>query len=76
MQNQWKNISVVLAAMLVGSMATVLAVSLPRAWQPNAMAQETTAQRPVINRQALAAAQGLSAAFRNVAESLRPSVVS
>ncbi len=75
MQNIWKNVSFVLAAMLMGSLLTGVILSLPQQLQSDVMAQDRgQAQR--INQHNLEHAEGLSAAFRNVAEALRPSVVS
>lgn len=80
MQNIWKNVTFALSAMLVGSLVTGVLMSLPRQLQGNAFAQERAATQegpgtPLV-RQNLSHAEGLSTAFRNVAEALRPSVVS
>ncbi len=74
MPNIWKNISFALSAMIVGSLVTGVVMTLPRELQGDAQAQDA-GRTPVIN-QDLSHAMGLSNAFRNVAEALRPSVVS
>ena len=58
--------------MLAGALVTGVVMSLPQGLQGDVQAQD----RNLVARQNLAAAQDLSAAFRNVAELLRPSVVS
>ncbi len=75
MHKQWKSISFVLGAMLTGSLVTGVVMSLPQGLTPSdAYAQQvTTALEAQGNLQA---ANDLSAAFRNVSEGLRPSVVS
>ncbi|MEM1068628.1 MAG: Do family serine endopeptidase [Planctomycetota bacterium] len=90
MQSQWKNLSFMLSAMIVGSFVTTLVLSVPEVLRDHAMAQEA-AQRngqfnqanaldagrtPIVNQRELAQAEGLSNAFRNVAEAIRPCVVS
>ena len=84
MPNIWKNISFALSAMIVGSLVTGVVMSLPRELQGDLQAQDAAAsdarahggRTPMVNAQNLSHAQGLSNAFRNVAEALRPSVVS
>ncbi len=75
MKNLWKNVSFVLIAMLVGSLLTGVIMALPHPLQSGAVAQES-GRTPVLNQQNLEHAQSLSTAFRNVAEAIRPSVVS
>ncbi len=74
MPNIWKNISFALTAMIVGSLVTGVVMTLPKDLQRDVEAQEA-GRTPVIN-QDLSHAMGLSNAFRNVAEAMRPSVVS
>jgi serine protease Do len=87
MPNLWKNVSFALTAMILGSLVTGLVMSLPRGMRGEAQAQvaRTLVQvppstqlgrTPVLDQQNLVHAEGLSTAFRNVAEALRPSVVS
>ncbi|NND98368.1 MAG: Do family serine endopeptidase [Pirellulaceae bacterium] len=76
MQNIWKNVSFVLAAMLVGSLVTGALMSVPAPLQPDARAQDSLTQDRLAKTQDLSTAQDLSASFRNVAAMLRPSVVS
>ena len=81
MPNLWKHVSFALSAMLVGALITGVVMSLPRGLRDDARAQDLgssigAADRAAVARQNLAAAQDLSSAFRNVAELLRPSVVS
>ncbi len=75
MHSPWKNLTFVLTAMLAGSLLTGLLMSLPHGSQRDAFAQDN-GSRALIERQNLSHAEGLSTAFRNVAELLRPSVVS
>ena len=70
-----KNVTFVFAAMLAGALLTGLLMSSPELAPGDAMAQDGGPDRRV-NRQGLSHAEGLSTAFRNVAELLRPSVVS
>jgi serine protease Do len=72
----WKNISFALSAMIVGSLVTGVVMTLPRGLRGDAQAQDAGGRTPIVNQQDLTHAQGLSSAFRNVAEALRPSVVS
>ncbi|MGI9471858.1 MAG: Do family serine endopeptidase [Rubripirellula sp.] len=83
MPNLWKQISFALSAMLVGSLVTGVVMTLPRGLHEDAIAQNTAAVNsavggtiPKVNAQNLSHAQGLSNAFRNVADALRPCVVS
>jgi serine protease Do len=81
MPNIWKNVSFALTAMIVGSLLTGAIMTLPTGLRSDAQAQDTgqpqAADRtPIVNQQNLVHAEGLSNAFRNVAEALRPSVVS
>ena len=74
----WKNISFALSAMIVGSLVTGVVMSLPLELQSDAEAQDarTNGSRTPVLNQDLSHAMGLSNAFRNVADALRPSVVS
>jgi serine protease Do len=77
MPSLWKNVSFALSAMIVGSLVTGLIMSLPGSLREQAAAQDSLASRtPAINEENLQHAEGLSSAFRAVAEALRPSVVS
>ncbi|TWU47862.1 Do family serine endopeptidase [Rubripirellula reticaptiva] len=91
MQSLWKSTSFALAAMLVGVLVMGVVMSLPQSLQVEAIGQERaptgqfSAQRDgqpappaaaTLQQQNLTAADGLSTAFRNVAEALKPSVVS
>ncbi len=82
MPNIWKNVSVVLAAMLVGCLVTSVVISVPQRMQGEAFAQDQRprqqfGQQPGQNLARNATtAQDLSTSFRNVADVLRPSVVS
>jgi serine protease Do len=79
MQNVWKNVSFALSAMIVGSLVTTLVLSLPDGLRDDAVAQDNLsnqARTPIVNEQGLVHAEGLSSAFRNVAEAIRPCVVS
>lgn len=60
-----------------GVLGTIALNSVSSQWQL-AMAQESTdsGTTPIVNEQFLSQAEGLSRAFRNVAEAIRPSVVS
>ncbi len=90
MTHQWKRVSGVLGAMIVGALVTGVALTVPDFLRGDPYAQEIAgggalgelaaersaqpAQR--LPEQNLAAAQDLSTAFRNVANLMRPSVVS
>lgn len=80
MTNNWKQVSFVLSAMLVGSLVTGVVLTLPQGIRSgDAVAQDSTVaanQRAPLSQQNLTAALDLSSAFRNVAEVMRPSVVS
>ncbi|QDT05798.1 putative periplasmic serine endoprotease DegP-like precursor [Rubripirellula lacrimiformis] len=83
MQNLWKSTTFALAAMLVGSLVTGVVMSLPHNLQNEAIGQGTvTTPRSAadagraVQKQNLTTADNLSSAFRNVAEALKPSVVS
>jgi serine protease Do len=86
MPKTWKQISGALGAMVIGSLVTSFALTAPEAFRNDPGAQEpvydsqTSASKGLARRQVqdqnLAAAQNLSTAFRNVANLLRPSVVS
>lgn len=80
MTNNWKRVSFTLTAMFVGSLVTGVVLTLPEQLRNgNANAQDSSArrdQRAPLSGQNLTAAQDLSSAFRNVAEVMRPSVVS
>jgi serine protease Do len=66
------------AAMLMGAIATAVIMGLPRTFHHDALAQDINAPglTPTVNDRDLVHAEGLSNAFRNVAEAIRPSVVS
>ena len=77
MENSWRNVSLALGAMLMGALVTGVVMSLPQALQGDVQAQDRVdTARQKLAQQNLAAAQDLSAAFRNVADLLGPSVVS
>lgn len=87
MQNTWKNVSFALSAMIVGSLVTTVVLSLPNALQRGAVAQNNaitqnntvasgTNTQLAVDRHDLTHAESLSNAFRNVAEVIRPCVVS
>lgn len=80
MPRLWKNVSFALSAMIVGSLLTTLVLSLPGGSRSDAYAQNDSVssgdRTPTVNQQNLTHAEGLSNAFRNVAEAIRPSVVS
>ncbi len=74
MHRSWKNLSLVFGAVLCGSLLTGIVMSLPTHLTSGIYAdQVNSAGQAKIN---LGAADDLSAAFRNVAEVLKPSVVS
>src|SRR6056297_2433801 len=76
METQWKPFSWTLAAMLTGALVTGVALSLPLP-SPNALqADPVPAGQAISPSQNLAVALDMSAAFRNVADHLRPTVVS
>jgi len=74
MKNQWKPVSVALATLWVATLVAGLVMSLPEGLRDDAYAEQQ--ERAIAARQNLATAQDLSTSFRNVAEALRPSVVS
>ncbi len=83
MQNIWKSLTFVLVATLVGSLVAGVVMSLPHSVQNAAVGQDRTVgdtsavvAQQAVEQQNLAAADNLSTAFRNVAEALKPSVVS
>ena len=79
MDQFWKRINLALGAMLAGSLLTGLVLSLPESFQGGIQAQDR-GQIPSLQnsvaKQNTSTAQSLSSSFRNVAEALRPSVVS
>ena len=74
MSHQWKNLSFALAAMLVGALVTGVVMSLPQGLRSDAYAQQQGAS--IAAQQNLSTARDLSTSFRNVADALKPSVVS
>ncbi len=74
MHRQWKSISLTLGAALCGALLVGAVMSWPQRLSHHLYADQITAAAEA--REHLSTAQGLSSAFRNVAESLRPSVVS
>lgn len=70
MEKTWKSISFILASALVGALLTGVLMSLPQSLQNDAHAQRQ------LNSRNLETANDLSTAFRQVANALRPSVVS
>lgn len=75
MHRQWKFLSAVMGAMIIGSLATGVVMTLPQGVRnSDAYAQQVSASQQA--RGNLQTAQDLSSAFRNVSESMRPSVVS
>ena len=63
---------------MAGALIAVLVMSLPRAGQNHALAQDTrvSGRTPTVNQRDLTEAVSVSNAFRTVAETIRPSVVS
>ena len=78
MQNTWKQVTGALGAMLVGSLVTGVVMTSPGFLRNDPLAQEVVRPAPQqrLQGQNLGAARDLSSAFRNVAELIRPSVVS
>ncbi|QDT13920.1 Do family serine endopeptidase [Planctomycetes bacterium K23_9] len=76
MPDIWKNVSVVFTAALVGSLITGAMISQPTRLQSDAIAQDRGGNLTTHQAANLDTAQDLSSAFRNVADMLRPSVVS
>lgn len=78
MHDKWKRVSFALGAMLVGALGMGWFMSHSKSAWNQALAQEAVApgRTPTVNQRNLSEAEGLSNAFRNVAEAVRPSVVS
>ncbi len=91
MTNHWKSISFALSAMLVGSLVTGVVLTLPQEVRNGSVIAQDASDRSgaaagdgkdrpgqpaPLNQGNLEAANDLSSAFRNAAESMRPSVVS
>ncbi|RQW76961.1 MAG: serine protease, partial [Methylococcus sp.] len=75
MLQQWKNLSVTLGAVMCGALLTGVVMSWPQRLNQQARAEARVALSAEAEEN-LKHAEGLSAAFRNVSDSLRPSVVS
>ncbi len=78
MQNAWKTLSLTLGAALFGCLLTGVVISLPSALQNGANAQPNQVSNRLlqVENQNNSTAQDLSSSFRNVAEAMRPTVVS
>ena len=84
MPKTWKHISGALVAMIVGSLVTGTVLTVPGFMRSDPGAQDAVSDRSEgqfgriepLRKQNLEAAQDLSTAFRNVANLMRPSVVS
>lgn len=74
MQHQWKNLSMTFGAALCGALLVGAMMSLPQRMTSGTYAEQVNTAADA--RENLNTAQGLSSAFRNVAEAMRPSVVS
>jgi serine protease Do len=74
MHRQWKNLSMTFGAAFCGALLVGLMMSLPQRMTDGVYAEQVNTAEDA--RQNLNTAQGLSSAFRNVAEAMRPSVVS
>ena len=75
MQQQWKMVSVACSAMITGALVAGVVMTLPRGLrQSDAYAQQVASAQEA--RGSLRTANDLSSSFRNVADALRPSVVS
>ncbi len=74
MHHSWKNLSVVFGATLCGALLAGAIMSMPSRMTSGLYADQVISSQTA--RANLEAAEGLSAAFRNVAEVLKPSVVS
>ncbi len=74
MHHQWKSLSVIFGVVLCGALLAGVMMSLPQRVTNGIYAQQVDSA--TVAQENLSTAQGLSSAFRNVAESLRPSVVS
>lgn len=75
MQREWKFLTVALAAMLVGCLVTGVVLTLPQGLRSGDVYAQQVAEAQAAQGN-LQTAQDLSTAFRNVANALRPSVVS
>ncbi|TWU06476.1 Do family serine endopeptidase [Stieleria varia] len=82
MSHNKSNTSMIVAAMVIGSLVTIAALSVPQMLHHDSHAQDggpavaALDTRAPLRNQDLGAAQDLSSAFRKVAEVMRPSVVS
>jgi len=74
MHQSWKSLSIVLSAVLCGALLTGIVMSVPARMTSGVYADQIAASTQA--KKNLDAAEGLSSAFRNVAEVLNPSVVS
>ncbi len=74
MHASWKNLSVLLTATLCGALLAGVVMSLPSRVTSGLYADQVTSALGA--KENLQHAEGLSSAFRNVAEALKPSVVS
>ena len=75
MRQQWKLISVACTALITGALVAGVVMTLPQGLRnSDAYAQQVATAEAA--RGNLQTAQDLSSAFRNVADALRPSVVS
>ncbi len=74
MHHQWKNLSMTFGAALCGALLVGAIMSLPQQMTNGTYAEQVNSAADA--RENLSTAQGLSSAFRNVAEAMRPSVVS
>lgn len=74
MHHQWKNLSITFGAALCGALLVAAMMSLPQRMTSGTYAEQVNTAADA--RENLNTAQGLSSAFRNVAEAMRPSVVS
>ena len=74
MHQSWKRLSIVFGAALCGALLTGAIMSLPTRMTSGIYADQVSSA--IVAKQNLDAAEGLSSAFRNVSESLKPSVVS
>jgi serine protease Do len=74
MHQSWKSLSVIFGAVLCGALMTSAIMSLPTRMTSRLYADQVGAA--VQAKENLDTAEGLSTAFRNVSEALKPSVVS
>ncbi len=74
MHQSWKSLSVVFGAALTGALMMGALMSVPTHMTSGIYADQIVASKEA--RQNIDTAEGLSSAFRNVAEALKPSVVS